>query len=339
MTVVEQFAADHFVVNGVTAHRQADVRMCLRRLEEFAGRPPEQCTDLDLRAFLADEVGRGLHINTVNFHLRCIKPFYNWCWRQRLIDAEQIMRIRDVRPPRGSTTKGQPRPYKRHELDRFYDQLDKRWPLSKPNMVKRFGEGKSKYNKVWRHGIHLQIEAIVSLALFAGMRNSEIHYADLDEIHPDNDYIVVRGKSAYGERRGYREVPYTEDGRELMGRWLEYRALCNPDHDRPWLKLSVFASPNNTFAPGHPFEPIGDDAWRRLLLGVGPWELHRFRHTCATEWLRAGMPLEKVQKLLGHARITDTLAYTKLLREDVRDSAHRHEREFGKAVGRMRRAA
>ena len=37
-------------------------------------------------------------------------------------------------------------------------------------------------------------------------------------MHPDNDFIVVRGKSPFGQRQGYREVPFTEEGRELLAR-------------------------------------------------------------------------------------------------------------------------
>ena len=40
--------------------------------------------------------------------------------------------------------------------------------------------------------------------------------------------------------------------------------------------------------------------------GVHP---HRFRRTLATRLLRAGMPLERVQKILGHAKITTTQKY------------------------------
>jgi integrase len=186
------------IVPAIDCHRGRD-----------AGRP-ETCGDVELRAFIAHEVEQGFHINTVNFHLRCIKPIYTWCWHQRIINGDEYLRIRAVRPPRGSTQSGQPRPYKRHEVQRFYVYLDKRFPESGENMVRRFAKGQSKYSKVWRHATHLQAEAIVSLALFSGMRASEIRFADMDDVHPDNDYIVARGKSSFGERQGHRELPDTE---------------------------------------------------------------------------------------------------------------------------------
>lgn len=44
---------------------------------------------------------------------------------------------------------------------------------------------------------------------------------------------------------------------------------------------------------------------------------HIFRHTAASIALQRGMPIEKVQKFLGHARIQTTLRYAKVLNFDV----------------------
>jgi integrase len=39
---------------------------------------------------------------------------------------------------------------------------------------------------------------------------------------------------------------------------------------------------------------------------------HRFRHTYATEMLRKGVPLEVIQKLLGHSSISTTQIYAQV---------------------------
>ena len=49
---------------------------------------------------------------------------------------------------------------------------------------------------------------------------------------------------------------------------------------------------------------------KRLTTHVG-------RHTFATWMLRNGVPIEKVSKMLGHRRITQTQRYAKVLAEDV----------------------
>ena len=46
--------------------------------------------------------------------------------------------------------------------------------------------------------------------------------------------------------------------------------------------------------------------------GVPSCHPHRFRHTYTTDLLRKGVPLEVIQKLLGHVSILTTQRYTKL---------------------------
>ena len=47
---------------------------------------------------------------------------------------------------------------------------------------------------------------------------------------------------------------------------------------------------------------------------------HIFRHTAASMALQRGMPIDQVQKFLGHAKIETTLRYAKILNFDVRQS-------------------
>jgi site-specific recombinase XerD len=325
--IVEAFAADYFVMAGVSHERRVSVRRELHRLSEHAGVPVEDVDDQMLRAYLAEHLVAGMHVNTVRKYLHGIKPFYKWCWRNRIITADQWLRIQDVEPPRGSSANGRPRPYKIKEVQRFWDELDARWPRTTERVIKRYQRGTSPYNSVWRHASHLQTQAVISLALFGALRRSEIRFATMDDIHPDNAYVIVRGKSPFGERQGYREVPYTEEGRRMVGEWLEFRALLNPGHDHPWVVLRA----GGTYTR---LQRIGREAFEGIPTHVGDWAYHRFRHTAATEWLRAGVPLEHVQKLLGHATIGQTLAYAELVREDVARDVRRAEADFVTAVGR-----
>jgi integrase len=335
-TVVDQFAADYFIVEQLTPGRQSVVLRALASLEAHAGGAPETLDERAVAAWITAEVARGLHVNTVRKHLHAVKPFYRWCWRNRIIDADRMHRIVDIGPPRGSSAVGRPRPYRIKEVQRFWDQLDARWKLKTPLSIKRYLNGTSHYRNIWTHAMFLQTQAVVSLALFGGLRHSEIRRAAIDDIHPDNEFVVVtHAKSRYGHGKGYREVPYTEEGRRMVGEWLDFRQrILRPTHDEPWLVLSATASPNNALLPSSPLNPIETRAFANLVTNVGAWELHRFRHTCGTEWLRAGVSLERVSKLLGHSNITQTLGYAELVRDDVARDVRRAEADFVTAVGR-----
>jgi site-specific recombinase XerD len=52
---------------------------------------------------------------------------------------------------------------------------------------------------------------------------------------------------------------------------------------------------------------------------------HKLRHTFATSGLRGGMPLDKLQALMGHAKPETTLIYAKL---DTTDLQLEHSRVY-----------
>lgn len=57
----------------------------------------------------------------------------------------------------------------------------------------------------------------------------------------------------------------------------------------------------------------------RLARGCGfPVRPHMMRHTAATNWVRAGVPLDVVQKLLGHVSLASTTVYLHARDEDCR---------------------
>ena len=58
--------------------------------------------------------------------------------------------------------------------------------------------------------------------------------------------------------------------------------------------------------------------------GVKHVHPHKFRRTLATKAIRKGMPIEQVQKLLGHQKIDTTLMYAMVDQDNVRDSHRRY---------------
>ena len=51
---------------------------------------------------------------------------------------------------------------------------------------------------------------------------------------------------------------------------------------------------------------------------------HKFRRTLATRAIDKGMPIEQVQRLLGHAKIDTTLTYAMVDQSNVRSSHRRY---------------
>lgn len=331
---VERFVQQHGSYNGISPARLRFVAKSLREFEDSlsehelleAGGP-------DLRAWLGSLVEKGLHPNTVRKYRNAVRPFFTWAWEQKLVTAEQLMEIRAVKPPRGACAQGKPNPYKRTEIQGLWADVDEHYPLTdeQAKWVKRFRSGQSKWGRVEPYAWALQIRAIVSLAVFGGLRRNEIFRLTVDEAHYDGDYVVVRGarKNQAGEEVA-RAVPFVAPMRDAVQAWIDFRETLGPDHEGMWLSL------HRTWRA----RPLRVDRFNMLLVKLGDgWSFHRLRHTAATEMLRAGQPLENVQRILGHTRIEQTLAYAQLLGSDLVKASQRVESDFTRALAPATRRA
>jgi site-specific recombinase XerD len=55
----------------------------------------------------------------------------------------------------------------------------------------------------------------------------------------------------------------------------------------------------------------------RQTTGVAKANPHRFRHTFATDLIRAGISLPALMHLMGHAQIQTTMVYIRITPQDV----------------------
>ena len=60
------------------------------------------------------------------------------------------------------------------------------------------------------------------------------------------------------------------------------------------------------------------------IAGINRVHPHKFRRTLATHAIDKGMPIEQVQKLLGHARIDTTMHYVMVNQNNVKASHRRY---------------
>lgn len=316
-----RFIDEHFKLNSITDRRQDQVLVALDRLQKFADKPLLEIDDQTMRAWLVSLLGDGLTPSTVNWYLKMVKPFYRWAWRVRLLGAEEYMRMHEVAPPRGSG-QGPPRPYTTRELGEMWREVAAVYPYTTPGIVKRFGRGTSPVRSIRKHAMRLQLEAMIELALVCGLRRSEIYNLSIADVHFDNKYIVAHGKRV-DQNPKVREVPYPDSTREAIRAWFRMRAMLAPEPGaRVWLSVTGPI----------PQASLSFDRMADILPGA--WTLHRLRHTCATERLRAGMDIEKLQRFLGHATVQQTLVYAQLVRGDIHKAAERSDADFQRAIRR-----
>ena len=157
----------------------------------------------------------------------------------------------------------------------------------------------------------LREKAMVDFLYSSACRVSEFCALNLSDINwNDHTIHIVRGKGGKGR------TTYLNPEAEISLRaYLDSRK-----DDSPALFVGC-RSPHNRLAVKAVQNEIQKIVRRaNISAHVTP---HIFRHTAASLALQRGMPLEQVQRFLGHSRIQTTLRYAKTLSQDVQLS-HNH---------------
>lgn len=159
--------------------------------------------------------------------------------------------------------------------------------------------------EILRYNCHnIREKAIVDFLFSTGCRVSEFCAANKSDIDWQQRSLVIRhGK---GDKR--RVVFFNAESELTLRKYLETR--CDDSEAlfvgsrSPHNRLSVKAVQN-----------ILNKVSARCNMHVYP---HMLRHTFATSGIRSGMPLEKLQTLMGHAEPRTTLIYAKMDQSDLR---------------------
>lgn len=141
-----------------------------------------------------------------------------------------------------------------------------------------------------------------------GLRHEDIAAAEREiRIVPRENANGARAKS------GGRTVPV---GPQLIGLYADYLHEEYGGIDSDYVFVNIWAQPKGqAWSYQAAYELV-----LRLRARTGlAFDPHWFRHSAATRWLRDGVPIEVVSKLLGHSSVTTTSAiYGHLTAEDAR---------------------
>ena len=150
--------------------------------------------------------------------------------------------------------------------------------------------------------------AMVDVLLSTGMRVGELVGLDIADLNLANMECIVYGKGGK-ERKAY------FDAKSKL-HLEEY--LASRKDDNPALFVSL-KEPHTRITISGVETRIKMLSKKLDIAGLHP---HKFRRTMATKAINKGMPIEQVQKLLGHNQIETTLQYALVNQENVK-LAHR----------------
>ena len=152
--------------------------------------------------------------------------------------------------------------------------------------------------------------AIIDFLSSTGVRVGELVKLNKEDIDFENRSCVVFGK---GSKE--REVYFDARTKLHLEKYLQLRTDDNP---------ALFVS---LLSPHSRLEISGVEIRLRKLgrdLELQRVHPHKFRRTLATRAIDKGMPIEQVQRLLGHAKIDTTLQYAMVNQNNVKISHHKY---------------
>jgi integrase/recombinase XerC len=288
--LLDAFRAYEHAVDGLAPPTVANHRTYLEALRwwerERPGSPLGEATTADLACFLVAEAARGLSPRTRRAEVAALRRWWSWLVLTGAADLDAAAGLRTPRvgaPHNGVYTAPEVAAILTHTAT--LDDLRGR-----------------------------QRHAVVATLRWTGMRSAELrtlHRRDLDLV---GGQARVVGKG-HRERTVLLPPPLVE----VLERFIA--------DVRPRLPDSPLLLAN-----AHPFVTTGQHGFGQEALAArgragrpgrrvaGRHHPHTWRHTYATELVRAGVDIHVVQRLLGPASIASTVGYTHLVLDDLRDA-------------------
>ena len=256
------------------------------------GKPVIDITADDIRIFLAYRM-REVTATTADNELRCLRTFFTWLNAEELVPRNPTVNITAIK-----RAKQQKEAFTDIEIVQMRNNL------------------KTSRDK-----------CIFEMLISTGCRVSELCQIKNSEI--DGDHVVVHGKGnkdriVYLNAAAQYALHSYQNDRNDVSEWLFPKKkdglMLNDFHDykqeelADWWKNAEYIDPDNHISKGTVEQRIRT-LGRKLGIKAYP---HKFRRTCATNALRAGMPIEMVSKMLGHEQIGTTQIYLDLKEDDLK---------------------
>ena len=269
---------DGLAANTLTAYRR-DLELYAGWLERERGGTIAATQETDLLAYAAHRHA-GSRATSANRRLTVFKRFFRWALRERLIEADPTLRLRNARQPM--------------RLPKMLSEAQVEALLAAPAVATPLG---------------LRDRAMLELLYASGLRVSELVTIKTVQIGLAEGALHVTGKG--GKER---LVPFGEEAHGWLTRYLTEGRGAILDGQA---SEALFVTARGGAMTRQMFWKLVKR--HALAAGIdAPLSPHTLRHAFATHLLNHGADLRAVQMLLGHADISTTTIYTHVARERLR---------------------
>lgn len=227
-------------------------------------------TTMDVKVYLSQMHEKGLSPTTLNNKRRYLNSFYKFLHEEGFIKENPISRIDAITEPIRRK-----KSYRISDLERLRNRCETK-----------------------------RDRAVFEFLLATGLRISELTALKVGDLDTDRRRFEVIGK---GNKQ--RVAFYDEMADYYLQIYLEWRKGHEGITEEELQEKPLFAGIKK------PYKGIDNNGVRALLrrlakkAGVENVHPHRFRRTFASTALHRQMPIEKVQRVLGHTKVETTLMY------------------------------
>ena len=281
--VIDRFLDAVWIEDGLAANTLAAYR---RDLELFAAwlareqaREVVAARESDLLAYAAHR-HEGSRATSANRRLTVFKRFYRWALRERVVEEDPTLRLRNAKQPL--------------RVPKSLSEAQVEALLAAPDVATPLG---------------LRDRAMLELLYASGLRVSELVTLKTVQLGLAEGALRVMGKG--GKER---VVPFGEEAHGWLTRYLKEARAAILDGQA---SDALFVTARGGAMTRQMFWKL---VKRHALAAAidAPLSPHTLRHAFATHLLNHGADLRAVQMLLGHADISTTSIYTHVARERLR---------------------
>ena len=276
------------------------VRRIQSRFNQFLSRPLHELAPWDLERWKTERLRKGTTANTVNRDLATLKAALSKAVDWNLLESHPLAKLKPARVKEDRRTRW----LRDDEEERLRGALDVR--------ELKMREKRANHNQWLRarnhpelpdlHGAPLLDHAkpMVITSLNTGLRRGELLSLRWENVDFAKALITVQGTTT--KNRKTRHVPMNQEVLHVLQSWHN----VSPNTDG-----LVFPSANGCKRDNT------KSFWTKLLndAGIEKFRWHDMRHHFASRLVMAGVDLNTVRELLGHADLKMTLRYAHLAPE------------------------
>lgn len=293
-------ASELFVDNRSQANQQTkdnyERHQNMLQNELGATMPVTEITVQDLRDFC---FRKGLAPATQASYLRHYKVFFRWLHENEIVKENITNGIKAPKPPQNISVKT----ISREQLDLLFEKFDK---FNKKNEKDGFIT-KPHQKRHW-------FKPMINTFYYCGLRAKEGVNLTWDDVDLKKGYIRIINKKGANTKSGKdRTIPIRKELKPILKKWHAFLGKPKDGYVFPSATGMNRFQKMNPGAVSRSFKKFVREA--KLPESI---TLHGLRHTCGTELLRMGVPINQVSSFLGHSSVEVTQIYEHLDETDLK---------------------